>query len=255
MVWSKFENDMQLNPGAIIKAENKTRKDRSAEKRVELHLHTTMSAMDGICDVGQAVALAASMGHKAIAITDHCVVQAFPDAMKAAKGKDIKILYGIEAYCVDDLDRARVVKGQTALPLDGEVVVFDLETTGLSAVGCEIIEIAALLVSGGRIRHRFHTYVRPSRPSPQKISELTGIMDVTVKDAPALSEALPAFFAFAGDRPLVAHNADFDCSFLKAGCAKLEIERDFCSIDTVELSRAVLPQLKNHKAQHRRQPF
>jgi len=247
MIWSKFENDIQLNPSAIVRREKKRRRDNAAEKRVELHLHTTMSAMDGVCDVGQAVALAASMGHKAIAITDHGVVQAFPDAMKAAKGKGIKILYGIEAYCTDDLDRARVVKGESETPLEGEVVVFDLETTGLSAVGCEIIEIGALLVCGGRIIDRFHTYVRPTRPIPQKISELTGIMDCTVKDAPPLDEALPAFFAFAGDRPLVAHNADFDCSFLKAGCARLGIERSICSVDTVEMARALLPGLKNHK--------
>ena len=247
MIWSKFENDMQLNPAAIVKGEKKRRRDRAEQKRVELHLHTTMSAMDGVCDVGQAVALAASMGHKAIAITDHGVVQAFPDAMKAAKGKDIKVLYGIEAYCVDDLDRARVVKGASDTPLSGEVVIFDLETTGLSAVGCEIIEIGALLVAGGRVRDRFHTYVRPTRPIPQKISELTGIMDVTVKDAPGLETALPAFLEFAGDRPLVAHNASFDMSFVKAGCEKLGIERRFCAVDTVELARALLPQLKNHK--------
>lgn len=247
MIWSKYENDIQLNPSAILKIETKARTDEAADKRVELHLHTTMSAMDSVCDVGRAVETAAGMGHRAIAVTDHGVVQAFPDAMKAAKGKNIKILYGVEAYCVDDLDRARILRGRTDTLLDGEAVVFDLETTGLSAVGCEIIEIGALLVADGHILDSFHRYVRPTRPVPQKISELTGILDADVRDAPLLEEALPAFFAFAGDRPLIAHNAGFDVSFLRAGCEKLGIQRTFCYLDTVELARALLPELKNHK--------
>lgn len=247
MIWSKYENDIQLNPAAIIKGEKARRRDNAPEKRVELHLHTTMSAMDSVCEVNQAVAMAAEMGHKALAITDHGVVQAFPDAMKAAKGKGVKILYGIEAYCVDDLDRTRILRGRTDTKLDGEAVVFDLETTGLSAVGCEIIEIGALLVSDGCVRDSFHTYVRPERPIPQKITELTGIMDVDVKDAPPLSDALPRFFEFAGNRPLIAHNAGFDVSFLRAGCEKLGVKRSFCYLDTVELSRALMPELKNHK--------
>lgn len=250
--YSSFERDVVLSPSAVVEAKRKTRQDTGAQKRVELHLHTCMSAMDGLTDTAAAVETAARWGHKAIAITDHGVAQSFPDAMHAQqklrdKGKEIKILYGVEAYCVNNLAKSQAVKGSCGVPIDGETVVFDLETTGLSPRNCEIIEIAAVIVSGGQMGERFHTYVKPSAPVPYEITQLTGITDEMVRDAPSQQEAAAAFFAFMGDRPLCAHNANFDVSFLRAACEKFGIEKEFCSIDTVEMSRALLPELKRHK--------
>ncbi len=250
--YSSFERDVVLSPSAVVEAKRKTRQDAGEQKRVELHLHTCMSAMDGLTDTAAAVQTAARWGHKAIAITDHGVAQSFPDAMHAQqklrdKGQEIKIIYGVEAYCVNNLAKSQAVKGICGVPIDGETVVFDLETTGLSPRNCEIIEIAAVIVSGGQMGRRFHTYVKPSAPVPYEITQLTGITDDMVADAPSQQEAATAFFEFMGDRPLCAHNANFDVSFLRAACEKFGIEKEFCSIDTVEMSRALLPHLKRHK--------
>ena len=252
VMYNQYDKDINLSPTAIIKGEKKKRKDTAEEKRVELHLHTTMSSMDGLCDVGKAAKLASSFGHRAMAVTDHGVAQAFPDAMKAASGikksgKEMKILYGVEAYCVNDIRKKGVVKGYSTDALDSEIIVFDLETTGLSPVNCQIIEIAAVKVRGGEAVERYHTYVKPDEPIPAKITELTGIHDGMVADARKIDEVLPEFFDFCGDRPMCAHNADFDISFLTAAANKLGIPREFCSIDTVELSRALMPQLNKHK--------
>jgi len=249
--YSKFDGDNIITPFAIIKDKKKSRSDNAPEKRVELHLHTVMSAMDGICDTQKVINLAASMGHRAVAITDHGVVQAYPEALKAAnsikkENKDFKVIYGVEAYCVNDI-AGGIVKGMTDATLDDEIVIFDLETTGLSPVKCEIIEVAALKVKGGEIIDRFHTYVKPAVNIPYEITNLTGINDQMVADAPSISVVLPQFLDFCGDRPLCAHNADFDISFVKKACEQLGIERHFCSIDTVELSRTLLPGLKKHR--------
>ena len=250
--YSSFDQEDQITPTAILRGEATVRTDNAPEKRVELHLHTTMSSMDSLVDTRKAIELAASMGHTAVAITDHGVAQAFPDAMMAASdmkraGMPIKVLYGVEAYCINDTSNARVVKGYSDAALDDEIVVFDLETTGLSPQSCEIIEIAAAIVCKGEVLDEYHTYVRPSAFIPYKITELTGITDAMVADAPTLDAALPEFLAFAGERPLCAHNADFDISFLRHGCAELGIDRQFCSIDTVALSRVVLPHLPRHR--------
>ena len=249
--FDKFDNDNVITPFAIIKDKPHTRVDNAPEKRVELHLHTVMSAMDGLCDTKKVVALAQSMGHKAIAITDHGVAQAFPDAMNAARalkkdGKEIKIIYGLEAYCVNDI-AGGIVKGLSEADLDDEIIVFDLETTGLSPVRCEIIEIAACKVRAGEIVDSYHTYVKPKASIPYEITSLTGITNDMVADAPAIADLLPGFLEFCGDRPMCAHNADFDMSFIKKACLDLGIERQFCSIDTVELSRALLPNMKKHR--------
>lgn len=250
--YSMFDKELVLNFTAILKGKKQMRTDKAADKRVELHLHTNMSAMDALCDPAKALKLAASMGHKALAITDHGVVQAFPEAMKAQaslkkSGTDIKVLYGIEAYCIDDLEQGRAVKGESTALLEDEIVVFDTETTGLSAASCEIIEIAACIVAGGRIRDQFHCYVKPSQPIPARITELTGIREDMVRDANPISVELPRFLEFCGERPLVAHNADFDMAFVGAACEKLGLSCPACSIDTVELARALMPQLNRHK--------
>ena len=250
--YSQYDKDLVLNFSAILKRKKPVRQDTAKEKRVELHLHTTMSSMDALCDPGKALKLAASMGHKAMAITDHGVVQAFPEAMNAQaklkkSGVDIKVLYGIEAYCVDDLEQGRAVRGETGAALTDEIVVFDTETTGLSAANCEIIEIAAYLVSGGQIRESYHTYVKPREAIPYKITQLTGISDAAVAQAPPIETALPEFLAFCGGRPLCAHNAPFDMAFLAAACERQGLECPKCSIDTVEIARALMPQLQKHK--------
>ncbi len=249
--YSKFDNDNIITPYAIIKDKKKDRTDTADEKRVELHLHTVMSSMDGICDTQKVIKLAASMGHRAVAVTDHGVVQSFPDALKAASAikkdnKDFKVLYGVEAYVVNDLDGG-IVKGMTNATLDDEIIVFDLETTGLSPVRCEIIEIAAFKIKKGQILEKYHTYVKPTVSIPYEITELTGINDKMVADAKPIEVILPEFLEFCGDRPMCAHNADFDISFVKRACMNQNIDRTFCSIDTVELSRVLLPHLKKHR--------
>lgn len=250
--YSTFERDVVVSPTAVVEAKKKLRQDAAEQKRVELHLHTCMSTMDGLATAGDLIQTAARWGHKAVAITDHGVVQSFPDAMHAqqklqSKGTEIKVIYGVEAYCVNDLAKSQAVSGSCQTALDGETIVFDLETTGLSPRTCEIIEIAAILVSGGQQKESFHTYVKPSEPVPYEITKLTGITDDMVRDAPSQQEAVQAFFDFMGDRPLCAHNANFDVSFLRAACEKFGIEKEFCSIDTVEMARVLLPHLKRHK--------
>ena len=190
----------------------------TAKKRVELHLHTNMSAMDGMSSTASLLCRAAKWGHRAMAITDHGVAQAFPEALHAQEGKqkdtigDMKIIYGIEAYYINDENSISVVRGRSAEPLDGTFIVFDLETTGLNPASEEITEIAAVRVVEGEIRDSFQTYVNPHKPIPPEITELTGISDETVADAPDLDKAVPEFLAWAGEGqyPLVAHNAGFD---------------------------------------------
>lgn len=245
--FNKYENDVTVSPNAIIETEIKPRTDEAQNKRVELHLHTNMSNMDALCDPGEIIKLAAKMGHPAIAITDHGVVQAYPEAASAAKKNNIKVIYGVEAYTINDIGKGRAVKGITDAKLTDEIVVFDLETTGLDPSNCEIIEIAAAIVQNGEVKERYHTYVKPSVSIPYKITELTGITNQTVLNAPALEDVFYAFLDFCGDRPLCAHNADFDISFLVAACKKLGIVKEFCSIDTVEMARALMPNLSKHR--------
>jgi len=242
-----YDEDLVLTPTCIMKAKEEERTDDAAEKRVELHLHTTMSAMDSLTDIKEVISRAARWGHRAIAITDHGVAQAFPEAAKAQKGKDIKILYGCEGYFVNDNGALYAVRGNKDEPLDGEFVAFDLETTGLYAATDEIIEIAAAIIRNGELCERFHTYVNPGRPIPGKITELTGISDADVAGAPAIETALTDFLEFAGGRVLAAHNASFDIGFITAACERFGKDSAFTSVDTVNLSRALLPGLSNYK--------
>jgi DNA polymerase-3 subunit alpha (Gram-positive type) len=245
--WAK---EMIIQPNGIEKATKKMRLDTAEQKRVELHLHTNMSAMDGVSSTESLIRQAALWGHKAMAITDHGVAQAFPLALHEIEGKkmeDFKLIYGMEAYYVNDAANVTVVKGRKDGDLDGKFICFDLETTGLKPTEEEITEIAAVLVEDGQVRDAFQTYVNPHKPVPPKITELTGISDETVADAPELSDALAQFFAFCGDLPLVAHNANFDMSFLKIACERLQIQKDFTSIDTLEMSRLMLPELSKYK--------
>lgn len=256
MVYDTFAKEMVLEPTGIVKAKKPERKDTyEGMKRVELHLHTNMSAMDGMSSTASLLCRAAKWGHRAMAITDHGVAQAFPEALHAQEGKqkdtigDMKIIYGIEAYYINDENSISVVRGRSAEPLDGTFIVFDLETTGLNPASEEITEIAAVRVVEGEIRDSFQTYVNPHKPIPAGITELTGISDETVADAPDLDKAVPEFLAWAGEGqyPLVAHNAGFDMGFLRTACQRLDIEREFTSIDTLEMSRLMLPHMHKFK--------
>ena len=256
MVYDTFAKEMVLEPTGVVKAKKPERKDTyEGMKRVELHLHTNMSAMDGMSSTASLLCRAAKWGHRAMAITDHGVAQAFPEALHAQEGKqkdiigDMKIIYGIEAYYINDENSISVVRGRSAEPLDGTFIVFDLETTGLNPASEEITEIAAVRVVEGEIRDSFQTYVNPHKPIPPEITELTGISDETVADAPDLDKAVPEFLAWAGEGqyPLVAHNAGFDMGFLRTACQRLGIEREFTSIDTLEMSRLMLPHMHKFK--------
>ncbi|HBI63921.1 MAG TPA: PolC-type DNA polymerase III [Clostridiales bacterium] len=247
--YDTYEKETILEPTGIMISKKKERADTAEKKRVELHLHTNMSAMDGISPMKDLMQRAKSWGHTAIAVTDHGVAQAFPDAMHAIErnGIDLKVLYGVEAYYVDDSGNVAVVRGPYDAPLTETFVCFDTETTGLKPDNDEITEIAAVKVRGGEVVDEFQTYVNPHRPIPENVTQLTGISDETVAHAPELGEALPAFLQFADGLPLVAHNAGFDMAFIRKGCERLGMEREFTAIDTVEMCRILFPDLARHR--------
>ncbi len=222
------------------------RMDTSPQKRVELHCHTKMSDMDGVSEVKDIIRRAMKWGHKAIAITDHGDVQSFPDANHAVSPEDdFKIIYGVEAYLVDDLKQ--IVENPKGQDLDDTYVVFDLETTGFSPINNRIIEIGAVKVSGGKIAERFSTFVNPQVPIPFKIEELTGIRDDMVLNAPVIEKALPEFLEFCRGAIMVAHNAGFDMSFISKNCQRQKLPCEYTVIDTVALARVLLPHLNRFK--------
>ena len=248
----RFYGDVVLEPVAVTTAEKKMKEDTAPEKRVELHLHTTMSSMDALTSVApklgpdkNVVKRAEAWGHPAIAITDHGVAQAFPDAWHSAK--KIKVLYGVEAYFINDVDDRVAVHGTVDAPFNEEIVCFDIETTGLNRKYEVIIEIGAVVLKNGEITDTFNTFVSPERILSSEIIRLTGITDEMLKGAPSQEEALRAFLAFAGDRPLAAHNADFDMGFIAAGCEKYGIPFENPSIDSLILAQNLLPELNRHK--------
>ena len=240
--------EMILKPVNIVTVETEPRRDMAEEKRVELHLHTKMSAMDAVTDITEAIRRAVEWGHKAIAITDHGVVHSFPEAAEAASATNgkIKVIYGVEGYFFNDVEHSMAVFGGEGKP-DGEFVVFDIETTGLSPIKDAIFEIGAVLVIDGKEIDSFHTFVDPGRPIPYQITELTGRRDADVAGAPSQEDAMKAFLEFVGDRNLVAHNASFDVGFVYETCLRYGIQYTPGYIDTLPLARVMLPHLKNHK--------
>ena len=242
----RFDGETLISPKAIMTLKKRGRRDNAEEKRVELHLHTVMSTMDAVIRPEEVVNTAIAWGHSAIAVTDHGTVQAFPEVMLALeKSKsDLKVIYGIEAYYVND--EAPAVGGYATPDYGQTTVVFDLETTGLSAANCRIIEFGAVKLVNGEIVDRFSTFVDPEIPIPEKITELTSITDDMVKGAPKIETALKDFFAFTGDALLVAHNAKFDTGFLRAAAQQCDLPFENKWLDTVALSQYLNQELKKH---------
>ncbi len=243
--YDKFSKELAIMVSDIVQVQKELKMDTAEVKRVELHLHTQMSAMDGVTPVKELVKRAALWGHKAVAITDHGVVQAYPDAFDAAKKNKIKILYGVECYMLDD--SVPVVYNAKGQGVDGEFTVFDLETTGLSAERDRITEIGAVKIKNGEITASFSSFVNPGIPIPGFITKLTGITDDMVKDAPDIEKALPEFMEFIGGSVLVAHNASFDMGFIRHSARSLGKAIDNSVIDTLQLCRNMFPELGRYK--------
>lgn len=259
LMLSKYDNEMILRPDAIVSGTMDSRKDTAQGlKRVELHLHTSMSNMDALTNTAAAIKQAAAWGHRAIAITDHGCVQSFTDALHTIEGKkgapkvagtgeDIKVLYGCEGYYINDIDDVVAVSGNKEMAFDDEFVAFDLETTGLSMRKDQIIEFGAVIMKNGKEIDRFQMFVDPGCSLSQELTNLTGITNEMLKGAPKIDEALPKFMEFVGDRVLVAHNADFDTGFVREACKRLNIPFELTCIDTLILSQNLLKKMSRHK--------
>lgn len=247
---SPYQGELQIEPTGIAEGERPPERTDTApgKKRVELHLHTKMSSMDATTDIKKVIQRAAAWGHPAIAITDHGVCHDFPTAYSTAKKAGIKMLFGVEAYFINDVDDMPAVRGNLDADFHGEYVCFDLETTGLDARHDVITEIGAVVYKDGKVADEiFSTFVDPERPIPYEVSQLTGITDDMVKGAPSQAEAIRQFLDFVKGRPLAAHNAGFDVGFIAEGCRRMGIPLDVTAVDTLPLAQALLPQLSKHK--------
>lgn len=242
--FDKFAKELTIMATDILEIEKQVKMDTAEVKRVELHLHSQMSSMDGVSPVKDLVNRAALWGHKAVAITDHGVVQAYPDAYSAGK-KKIKILYGVECYLLDD--GIPVVYSPAGQNIGCGVVAFDIETTGLEPSRDKLTEIGAAKIVDGQVTERFNTFVNPGIPIPENIVKLTGITDEMVADAPSIEEALQKFLEFTGDLPVVAHNASFDTGFIRFNARQCGKSFDNTVIDTLQMSRVMLKELSRHK--------
>ncbi len=249
--FDSFEKCILVEPRSIMLVKTSAKKDTAPEKRVELHLHTNMSDMDAVTPPADLVNQAFKWGHKAVAITDHGNVQAYPEAMntwdkikKNNPDSDFKVIYGMEAYFVNDGES--LIEGCTNRSINQDIIVFDIETTGLSHATERITEIGAVKLRNLEVVEEFGTFVNPEKPIPENISELTGITDDMVADAPSEKDALEKFISFCGSAPLVAHNASFDTSFIRAAAERCGISFSFNSVDTLPLCRAAIPNKKKY---------
>ena len=249
--FDNFAKEITIIANTVIEGEplkKVTRMDNSDVKRVELHMHTQMSQMDAVTPVKDLIKRAMKWGMKSIAITDHGVVQSFPDAHKMLgfDNKDIKVIYGVEAYLVPDKDPI-VTRGKGQTLDDITYCVFDLETTGISFRTEKITEIGIMKVRNGEVIDSFETFVNPEKPIPIRVQEITHITDDMVKDAPTIEEIMPKVLEFFGDSVLVAHNADFDTSFIKYNCDKMGLKFDNTYLDTLRLAKDLFPDYKKYK--------
>ncbi len=245
--YDSYSKDITISPQSMIKVKRIPRMDNCPEKRVELHCHTNMSAMDAVTDTVTIINRAAMWSHQAIAITDHGNVQAFPEAMYNMP-KGLKVIYGCEAYVVNDIDGQLILKKPDTRSINDELIVFDVETTGLSFTGDRLTEIGAVKLKNMQVIDSFNTMVNPGRHIPEKITELTGIRDEDVADAPDEAEAVRKFMEFCGDKPvLAAHNATFDTNFINEACRRNDITFDYNWLDTLILCQTMLPEMGRHK--------
>ena len=245
--YDSYARDITISPNSLIKVKRIPKMDNYPEKRVELHCHTNMSAMDAVTDPVTLISRAAMWGHQAMAITDHGCVQAFPDCMYNMP-KNFKVIYGMEAYVVNDLDRQLVLKHPDSRSVNDEIIIFDVETTGLSFNSDRLTEIGAVKLKNLQVVDSFNTKVNPGRHIPEKITELTGISDEDVKNAPNEKEAIEKFMEFCGADPvLAAHNATFDTNFINEACKRQGIKFNYNWIDTLILCQAMLPEMGRHK--------
>jgi len=248
--FDNFAKDITIMADSIITAKRVQRTDSAPVKRVELHMHTSMSSMDAVTPAEALIKRAHDWGHPAVAITDHGNVQAFPEAMNTVSGfKDgFKMIYGCEAYVVNDVDTVKILSEDDDRSINDEIIIFDVETTGLNSKNDRLTEIGAVKVRNLQIIDEFNTFVNPQMPIPPSITELTGITNAMVENAPTEAEALQKFMEYCGDRPvLVAHNASFDTSFINACAQRSSIDFKYKFIDTLILCRAVLTDLAKHK--------
>ncbi len=248
--YSQYSKEVEIMANTILEStgiKKEKRMDNSDIKRVELHMHTQMSQMDAITPCADLLKRAISWGWKSIAITDHGVVQSFPEAHKFLEktGADLKVIYGVEAYFVPDKDPCVVnSKNQS---IDTEYCVFDLETTGISHITEKITEVGIIKIKNGEIIDTFECFVNPEKPIPPKVVEVTHITDDMVKDAETIDKVMPKVLEFMGDSVLVAHNADFDIGFMKYNCEQLGLKFEYTHIDTLRLAKAIFPEFTKYK--------
>ena len=242
--FDNFSHETVIMARDLMQCEMEKRMDTAEEKRIELHLHTQMSNFDAVTSAEDLIKRAAEWGHEAIAVTDHGVVQAFPEAFAAAKKHKIKLIPGVEAYLTDD---DKIAMGEGELPIDTPIVVLDFETTGLNTQKDRVIEIGAVKLHHGQVVDSFGTFVNPGMLLPQKIVEITHITDQMLRDAPDASVAIPQLMEFLGDCPIAAHNAKFDCAVLESELARLGKTHECLKIDTLTLARKLYPELKSHR--------
>ncbi|MEY8415789.1 PolC-type DNA polymerase III [Tissierella praeacuta] len=245
VVFDNYSKSMVIMLKSLNKIEREKRKDNEKEKRVELHLHTQMSSMDGVSSLKKIATRAKEWGHKALAITDHGVVQSFPDAMNLGKSLGLKIIYGVEGYLIND--KKEIVTDFDENKDYSTYIVFDIETTGLSPINDMITEIGAVKIKDGKVIDTYSQLINPERPIPELITKITGITDEMVKDKPTIKDVILDFINFIGDDVLVAHNATFDVGFIREKIKLVNMELNNPVLDTLELSRAVFPSLKSHK--------
>ena len=242
-LYDNYARDLCISVRDMVETEKEEREDTAEEKRVELHMHTNMSTMDALTPVDKLIERAVKWGHPAVAVTDHGVLQSFPAAFRAAKGK-IKLIPGCEGYLIDEKP---IVEGADGRPYDGPVVVLDFESTGLNTGKARIIEIGAVKLADGEITEELSILVDPEQPLGPEITELTGISDAMLQGQKKAAEALPELMAFIGDLPIAAHNAHFDASLMKAELKRLGLTMSMPALDTLAYARKLYPQLKSFR--------